>query len=100
MSVSLRHTAVVHHEEVDLKLVSAGPPDVVVLRPYEVNQLHTAALALPGGWHCILGICPVPRVVAPHVFKGITLETVNGVPRHAVSASSCGGGGQEGEQEP
>ena len=44
MPVSLSHAAVVHHEEVDLQLVSAGPPDVVVLRPDEVNHLDTATL--------------------------------------------------------
>ena len=52
--VSLRHTAVVHHEEVDLQLVGAGPPDVVVLRPDEVNHLDTATLAWGGGGHRVL----------------------------------------------
>ena len=42
--VALSHTPVVHHEEVDLQLVGAGPPDVVVLRPDEVNHLDTATL--------------------------------------------------------
>ena len=49
--VALRHAAVVHHEEVDLQLLGAGPPDVVVLRPYEVNHLHTATLARSGRRH-------------------------------------------------
>ena len=52
--VPLGHAAVVDHEEVDLELVGAGAGDGVVLRPYELHHLHTAALALPGRWHCIL----------------------------------------------
>ena len=51
VAVSLSHAAVVHHEEVDLQLVGAGPPDVVVLGPYEVNHLDTATLAWGGGGH-------------------------------------------------
>ena len=49
--VALRHAAVVHHEEVDLQLVGAGPPDVVVLRPNEVDHLDTATLAWGGRGH-------------------------------------------------
>ena len=49
--MSLRHAAVVHHEEVYLQLVGAGAPDVVVLRPNEVNHLDTATLAWGGGRH-------------------------------------------------
>ena len=49
--VPLGHAAVVDHEEVDLELVGAGAGDGVVLRPYELHHLHTAALALLGGRH-------------------------------------------------
>ena len=49
--MSLSHAAVVHHKEVDLQLVGAGAPDVVVLRPDEVNHLDTASLARGGGRH-------------------------------------------------
>ena len=52
--MSLSHTAMVHHEEIDLQLVSAGPCDGVVLRPYELNHLDTAAFTLFGGRHCAL----------------------------------------------
>ena len=51
VSVSLSHAAVVHHEEVDLQLVGAGPPDVVVLRPDEMNHLDTATFTWLGGGH-------------------------------------------------
>ena len=97
--VPLGHAAVVDHEEVDLELVGAGAGDGVVLRPYELHHLHAAALALLGGRHrgltsrtpCIsatpctalshlLGVCPVPGVVAPRVIPGVTLETVDCVP--------------------
>ena len=49
--MSLSHAAVVHHEEVDLQLVGAGAPDVVVLRTDEVDHLHTATLARGGRRH-------------------------------------------------
>ena len=49
--MSLSHAAVVHHEEVDLQLVGAGAPDVVVLRPDEVDHLHAATLTRGGGRH-------------------------------------------------
>ena len=51
VAVSLSHAAVVHHEEIDLQLVGAGAPDVVVLRADEVNHLDTATFARGGGRH-------------------------------------------------
>ena len=53
--MALRHTAVVDHEEVDLEVVGAGPPDVVVLGADEVDHLDAAAVALPGAGHGALG---------------------------------------------
>ena len=41
----------VDHEEVDLEVVCAGPPDVVVLGADEVDHLDTAAVTLPGPGH-------------------------------------------------
>jgi len=99
VAVSLSHAAVVHHEEVDLQLLGAGPPDVVVLRPYEVNHLHTATLARSGRRHRALWVGPVPGVVASLVLPGITLKTVNTAPGHTVSPSSSGSVGEEGEEE-
>ena len=54
--MALRHTAVVDHEEVDLEVVGAGPPDVVVLGADEVDHLDTAAVALPGAGHRALHV--------------------------------------------
>lgn len=54
--VTLRHAAVVDHEEVDLEVVGAGPPDVVVLGADEVDHLDTAAVALPGAGHRALQV--------------------------------------------
>ena len=48
MPVSLSHASMIHHEEVDLKTVSAGPLDLVMLCSNELNHLHTTALT----WSC------------------------------------------------
>jgi len=98
VSVTLGHTAVVDHEEVDLEVVCAGPPDVVVLGADEVDHFDTAAVTLPGPGHGTLGVCPVPGVVTTRVFPGVALEAVDSVPGQAVSASGRGGVDQAEEQ--
>ena len=54
VSVALRHAAVVHHEEVDLQVLCAGPLDLVVLRPDELHHLHTTPVARLQRRHCLL----------------------------------------------
>jgi len=97
--VSLSHAAVVHHEEVYLQLVGAGAPDVVVLRPDEVDHLHAATLTRGGGRHRALGVGPIPGVVTSVVLPGITLKTVNAIAGHTVSTSSSGSVGEKREEE-
>jgi len=46
MPVTLRHAAVVDHEEVDLKIFCACPRDGVVLGPNELDHLDDQVLYL------------------------------------------------------
>jgi len=88
--VSLRHTGVVHHEEVHLEVVSAGSLNLVVLCSYELNHLHTAPITWHGGRHVSLRIGPVPRVVTAWVIPRVTGETVNTIARHTVTPCLVG----------
>jgi len=67
VSVALSHTCVVHHEEVDLKIIRTSSLDLVMVGPNKLDHLDTAALTGRGGWHVVLGISPIPGVVAPWV---------------------------------
>ena len=54
VAVTLSHAAVVHHEEVDLQVLGAGPLDLVVLRPDELHHFHTTPVARLQRRHCLL----------------------------------------------
>ena len=74
---SLRHTDVVHHEEVDVNLVRAGPPDGLVFSSPVLDQLDTAAVALLDWRHVPRVGREHERVPAPGVCVRVTVETVN-----------------------
>ena len=52
--VALRHAGMVHHEEVHLKMLGAGPPDLVMVRANVLDHLDTTAGAGGGGRHVCL----------------------------------------------
>ena len=62
---SLRHAHVVHKPEVDVEVVRAGSPDAVLRTAEVLDQLDTATLALPDGWHVLHGEGVVEGILAP-----------------------------------
>jgi len=86
MSMTLCHTRVVHHEEVNLKIVCTCSLDLVMIGPNELDHLDTAALTGGGGGHVMLGISPIPGVMAPWVVPRVAVKTVNCVPGQAISS--------------
>ena len=70
----------VHHEQVDVDLVRAGPPDGLVVGALVLDQLDAAAVTLLH-WRHVPGVGSEDEgVPAPGVSGGVAGETVNLLP--------------------
>jgi len=88
VTVALSHAGVVHHEEVHLKVVRARSLDLIMIRAYELDHLDAASFTWSNRGHVVLGISPVPGIVAAWVVPGVAVKAVDRVARQAISAST------------
>ena len=76
---SLSHTDMVHHEEVDIQVIRAGPPHTLHHRASLPDHLDTAALTPHYPGHVRHQGCPVERVETTGIRPAGAGETVNTV---------------------
>jgi len=94
VAVTLRHTCVVHHEKVDIKVIGARSLHLVVFCTDELHHFDTAAFAFLHFRHVIFVNRVIERIVASRIVPGVTIEAINFFIRHTVSASCADGTGK------
>ena len=72
----LTHADMVHHEQVDIQVICAGPPHTLHHSAHLPHHLDTAPLAPHYPGHVLHPHCPVERVLAPWVRPAGAGETV------------------------